>query len=56
MPLHEDDPAREGNLTDKEYEDATKALIEQEGDAGLHTVPDAVMAAAIKQAKVRHGQ
>ena len=56
MPLHEDDPEREGNLTDEEYVAATKALIEQQGDAGLHTVPDDVMDAAIKDAGERHGQ
>ena len=56
MVLHHDDPDREGNLTDAEYKAATKKLIAEQGDAGLHTVPDDVMAAAVKDAENRHGQ
>ena len=54
--LHKDDPTRPGNLSDSEYAEATKALIEQVGDAGLHTVPDEILAAALERAKARHGQ
>lgn len=51
MTLHEDDPSREGNLTDEEYEELTKQRIEELGDAGLHTIPDDVLAAAIVKAE-----
>ena len=51
MVLHKDDPDRPGNLTDAEYRAATEALIEKTGDAGLHTVPDDVMADAVEHAK-----
>ena len=43
-------------MSDDEYLAASKALIEQQGDAGLHTVPDDVMTAAIRDASERHGQ
>jgi hypothetical protein len=56
MPLHRDDVNRPGNLTDSEYEEATRALMEQAGDAGLHTVPDEILATATERAKARHGQ
>ena len=54
MPLHKDDPDREGNLTDAQYTAATKKLIAEQGDAGLHTVPDEVMDAAIAKAEADH--
>lgn len=50
MPLHEDDLNAEANLTDEEYRVATEALIVQHGDAGLHTVPEDVLAAAVAAA------
>jgi len=56
MVLHKDDPEREGNLSDSEYIEATQALIDAQGDAGLHTVPDDVMDAAVKDAGEGHGQ
>ena len=56
MPLHKDDPNRPGNLSDSEYEEATRALMEQAGDAGLHTIPDETLTAAVERAKAHHGQ
>jgi hypothetical protein len=56
MPLHRDDPKRAGNLTDAEYKSATEQMIAAVGDAGLHTVPDEILDAAIERAKARHGQ
>lgn len=50
MPLHEDDPDRDGNLSDADYEAATQALIQEHGDAGLHTIPADVLAKAIAAA------
>ena len=49
--LHKDDPNRPGNMTDAEYEAATRELMERVGDAGLHTVPDDVMTAAVERAE-----
>lgn len=53
MPLHEDDPNAEGNLTDEEYEAARQALIDEHGDDGLHTIPEDTLAAAIARAQAR---
>ena len=56
MVLHKDDPEREGNLSAEAYVEATQALIDTQGDDGLHTVPDDVMDAAVKDAGERHGE
>jgi len=55
MVLHKDDPEREGNLSAEAYVEATQALIDTQGDDGLHTVPGDVMDAAVKDAGERHG-
>ena len=55
MPLHTDTSGDPRNMSDDEYLAASKALIEQQGDAGLHTVPDEILAAATERAKARHG-
>lgn len=39
MPLHEDDPARAGNLTDDEYRAEFKRIRDEAGDDGLHIIP-----------------
>ena len=44
MPLHKDDPTRDGNLSDEEYEAAHKARAEAHPDA-LHIIPTAELAA-----------
>ena len=46
MPLHEDDPARPGNMTDDEYAAVTRRRMAELGDRGLHSIPDDVLAAA----------
>ena len=54
MPLHTDDPERDGNLTDEEYRARKAARREQEGDNGLHIIPADVLAAA--QARAEEAQ
>jgi hypothetical protein len=49
MPLHTDDPDRPGNLTDAEYVRQTQEIIDRAGDAGLHLVPEQVLAAAMQR-------
>jgi hypothetical protein len=56
MPLHEDDPNRPGNLTDEEYRAVSQALIDEHGDAGLHIIPDDVLAAAVRAAEAWAGE
>lgn len=50
MPLHSDDPARPGNLTDDEYTARARQLRDEQGDDGLHTIPADVLAAAEERA------
>lgn len=54
MPLHEDVPDRPGNLSDEAYVEATRELMATAGDAGLHTVPDEILNAAIERARALH--
>lgn len=51
MVYHEDDPTREGNLDEAGYEAATRELMDRVGDAGLHVIPDDVLAAAMVAAR-----
>ncbi len=53
MPLHEDDPEREGNLTDEEYEAITKERIAKLGNKGLHIIPPALLEAALEAVKAQ---
>lgn len=39
MPLHEDDPNRDGNLSDDDYRAAFERIRDEAGDDGLHIVP-----------------
>ena len=52
-PLHTDDPNAVGNLTALEYQRAWELRAAELGDAGLHTIPDAVIE-AIERGE--HGQ
>jgi len=38
--LHTDDPSNPGNLTSAEYFDAISTIEENEGDKGLHIIPE----------------
>lgn len=55
MPLHEDDPTREGNLTDAEYQALTAARAAELGDAGLHVIPPDVLSRALLAAEGKAG-
>lgn len=39
MPLHQDDPDRDGNLSDDEYRARFEQMRDEAGDDGLHIVP-----------------
>lgn len=39
MPLHQDDPDRDGNLSDEEYNERVLQMKEEFGDDGLHIIP-----------------
>ena len=44
-PLHTDDPNAVGNLSAAEYQRQWEERAARLGDAGLHTIPDAVIEA-----------
>lgn len=46
-PLHTDDPAAEGNLTAEEYQRQHEERAARLGDAGLHIIPDDLLAKAL---------
>lgn len=50
MPLHTDDPAKPENVDDDTYYADLAAHAARVGDAGLHTVPDDVLADAMRRA------
>lgn len=44
MALHTDDPDRPENVSDEDYFAAMQQKAAEVGDAGLHTLPDEVLA------------
>lgn len=52
MPLNTDP----GAVPDGDYFSGMQALADRVGDAGLHTVPDDVLAAAMDRAEARRGE
>ncbi len=53
MPLHQDDPGREGNLTDEEY---TDALLDRMNTGDLHLIPEDVLTAAYAATESQTGE
>lgn len=47
-PLHTDDPAAEGNVSADDYRRQHEERATRLGDAGLHTIPDDVLAKALE--------
>lgn len=47
-PLHTDDPEADGNVSAEEYQRQHEERAARLGDAGLHTIPDAVLAKALE--------
>jgi hypothetical protein len=45
QPLHTDDPNAVGNLSAEDYQRQWEERAARLGDAGLHTIPDAVIEA-----------